>query len=153
MGKIKKLFKRLLFMIIFYYIYITCWGFLFVYVENCLPGKEPYKMSEDEIEFTNHIAKIDDLSDNEKQKFINISMEYHQSITRNTRSCDYGLSNVMEWCIFAIVSCTTVGEYTVFVTITINVLLIIQLTTLNLNAFVQNINALIFPSNNTTISI
>ena len=72
-------------------------------------------MSEKEREFINHITMTDTLSDNEKQKFINTSMKYHQSITRDTRSCDYGISNLTKWSIFAIMSCTTIGEYTVFI--------------------------------------
>ena len=109
MGELKSLFKRCLIVAIVFDAYITCWALLFVYIEECLPEKEQYKMSDEEKQFMNYISMAGNLTDNERQKFANISSQYYQSKFQITRECNYGVQNLFKWWLFGMMTSTTIG--------------------------------------------
>ena len=104
-SQIRKLLKKFIVLSISFHVYTLAGAYLFIYVEDCLPGKRTTVIDEN---FLHYVKERSDLNEDDKIKVINVTTSYQMNM--DERECSYQLPNVLKWWEFTIVTCATIGK-------------------------------------------
>ena len=104
-SQIRKMLKKFIVLSISFQIYTLAGAYLFIYVEDCLPGKRTTVIDEN---FLHYLKERSDLNEDDKIKVLNVTTSYQMNMDET--ECSYQLPNVLKWWEFTIVTCATIGN-------------------------------------------